>query len=70
MRIINPSYGVSPTAAAQSTADRPPIDWRSDPIVMFSNSKPMGELSAKVAKLLKLKNVSNKLDTSSQKIGH
>ena len=39
MRIVNPSFGrttsaEAPVAHAQST------DWRRDPIVLFSNSKP------------------------------
>jgi hypothetical protein len=38
MRIVNPSFGVS-VAGGEVIATRP-IDWRADPIVLFSNSKP------------------------------
>ena len=38
MRIVNPSFGHSAAADGQ-TATRA-VDWRRDPIVLFSNSKP------------------------------
>ena len=38
MRIVNPSFGLQPAGAEQVTTT--PVDWLSDPIVMFTNSKP------------------------------
>ena len=39
MRIVNPSFGVSETASqsAGSEAATDATDWRTDPIVLFSN---------------------------------
>ncbi len=38
MRIINPSFGIAP--AATETIKIGPVDWKRDPIAIFSNSKP------------------------------
>jgi hypothetical protein len=38
MRIVNPSFGLSPAGAEQAKTG--PVDWREDPIILFSNSKP------------------------------
>ncbi len=38
MHIVNPTYGVS-AAGGEAVAVKP-VDWRADPIVLFSNSKP------------------------------
>ena len=38
MRIVNPSFGLTPAGAEQVTTR--PVDWLADPIVMFTNSKP------------------------------
>ncbi len=38
MRIVNPTFGVS-AAGGEAVAVKP-VDWRADPIVLFSNSKP------------------------------
>jgi hypothetical protein len=38
MRIVNPSFGLSAASAAAVALQ--PIDWRSDAIALFSNSKP------------------------------
>ncbi len=38
MRIVNPSFGLAPAGAAQAAAAS--VDWRQDPIILFSNSKP------------------------------
>lgn len=38
MRIVNPTFGIS-AGGGESLAVKP-IDWRVDPIVLFSNSKP------------------------------
>ncbi len=38
MRIVNPSFGHS--AAADGQTETRAVDWRQDPIVLFSNSKP------------------------------
>lgn len=38
MRIVNPSFGRP--AGADQQAEIEAVDWRRDPIVLFSNSKP------------------------------
>lgn len=38
MRIINPSFGQASATAESVTSG--PVDWRRDPIILFSNSKP------------------------------
>jgi hypothetical protein len=38
MRIINPSFGLVPPSTEKKASG--PVDWRKDPIVLFSNSKP------------------------------
>lgn len=39
MRIVNPAFGLAPAGAEQATEARA-VNWREDPIVLFSNSKP------------------------------
>ncbi len=38
MRIVNPSFGHSPAGA--ETLKSGVVDWKRDPILLFSNSKP------------------------------
>ena len=38
MRIVNPSFGHMPAGAETLKAGA--VDWKSDPILLFSNSKP------------------------------
>ncbi len=38
MRIVNPTFGIS--ASGGETVAVKPVDWRADPIALFSNSKP------------------------------
>ena len=38
MRIVNPSFGHSPASA--ETLKSSTVDWKRDPILLFSNSKP------------------------------
>ena len=38
MRIVNPSFGVQPVSTEKRIAGA--VDWRRDPIMLFSNSKP------------------------------
>ena len=38
MRIINPSFGQAPAGA--ETLKGGAVDWKRDPILLFSNSKP------------------------------
>ncbi len=38
MRIVNPTFGVS--AAAGETVALKPVNWKTDAIALFSNSKP------------------------------
>lgn len=38
MRIVNPSFGQAAASAESMKAGT--VDWRRDPIVLFSNSKP------------------------------
>lgn len=38
MRIVNPSFGHAPVSAEALRSSA--VDWKSDPILLFSNSKP------------------------------
>lgn len=38
MRIINPSFGIQPASIEKVVGGA--VDWRRDPIALFSNSKP------------------------------
>jgi hypothetical protein len=38
MRIVNPAFGL--TQATRETFVSGPVDWKTDPIALFSNSKP------------------------------
>nr|WP_135469250.1 hypothetical protein [Crenalkalicoccus roseus] len=38
MRIVNPSFGLAPAGAEQAASGA--VDWREDPILLFSNAKP------------------------------
>lgn len=38
MRIVNPAFGQAP--AGIETVKSGAVDWRRDPIILFSNSKP------------------------------
>ena len=38
MRIVNPSFGHAPVGAEALRSGA--VDWKSDPILLFSNSKP------------------------------
>ena len=38
MRIVNPSFGLKAPESERVRADA--VDWRQDPIILFSNSKP------------------------------
>lgn len=38
MRLINPSFGLAPVTAESVKIGT--VDWRRDPIALFSNSKP------------------------------
>ena len=38
MRIVNPSFGVQPLSTETRIVGA--VDWRRDPIMLFSNSKP------------------------------
>lgn len=59
MRIVNPSFGVMP-AGAEQTVTRA-VNWREDPIVIFSNNKPNARelLEGVRAKLAALRRVDN-----------
>ena len=39
MRIVNPSFGVAP-AETTTSAPAGPVNWLTDPIVLFGNNKP------------------------------
>jgi hypothetical protein len=61
MRIVNPSFGIAPKES-QAATDRPPVNWLTDPIVFFSNSKPnakelMAGLKIKLATIRDVANV-------------
>lgn len=60
VRIVNPTYGVS--AAGGEAQVGQPFDWKTDPIALFSNSKPnarelMDGLKAKLADLRPVDNI-------------
>ena len=60
MRIVNPSFGLVP-AGTELTATRK-VDWRQDPIILFSNHKPNARellegVRAKLADLRRIDNV-------------
>jgi hypothetical protein len=38
IRIVNPSFGIAPVGAEQTAEIK--VDWKNDPILLFSNSKP------------------------------
>lgn len=59
MRVVNPSFGVAP-AGAEPTVTRK-VDWREDPIVLFSNHKPNARelLEGVRAKLASVRRVDN-----------
>jgi nucleotide-binding universal stress UspA family protein len=60
MRIVNPSFGITP-AESKTTEVAAPIDWLNDPIVLFGNSKPNAKelLEGVKAKLATLRRVDN-----------
>lgn len=60
MRIVNPSFGLTP-AESKATEVATPIDWLNDPIVLFGNSKPNAKelLEGVKAKLATLRRVDN-----------
>ena len=39
MRIVNPTFGVAP-AEGKPAAAAAPVNWLTDPIVLFGNNKP------------------------------
>ena len=39
MRIVNPTFGVAPADTA-AAAPASPVNWLTDPIVLFGNNKP------------------------------
>ena len=41
MRIVNPSFGIAQGGGEKAAAGK--VDWRNDPIILFSNSKPNGK---------------------------
>jgi hypothetical protein len=60
MRIVNPSYGVE-SAGGEVMAGKP-LDWMTDPIALFSNSKPNARelfegLRAKLADVRPIDNI-------------
>jgi nucleotide-binding universal stress UspA family protein len=59
MRIVNPSFGITPAGAEQATEGK--VDWRNDPIVLFGNSKPNARelLEGVKAQLASIRRVDN-----------
>ena len=60
MRIVNPTFGVSAATDEQLVVQ--PLDWTTDPIALFSNSKPnarelMDGVKAKLAQFRSVDNV-------------
>ena len=59
MRIVNPSFGVA--QGSSETLKSGQVDWKKDPIALFSNSKPNAKelLEGLKAKLATVRNVDN-----------
>lgn len=59
MRIVNPSFGLA--HGAKETIAIGPVDWKKDPIALFSNSKPNAKelLEGLRAKLASVRDVGN-----------
>jgi hypothetical protein len=59
MRIVNPSFGLAATTTEKVVAGK--VDWKKDPIALFSNSKPNAKelLEGLKAKLATVRNVDN-----------
>ena len=59
MRIVNPSFGLA--QGSSETLKSGAIDWKKDPIALFSNSKPNAKelLEGLKAKLATVRNVDN-----------
>lgn len=59
MRIVNPAFGLAQSSG--ETLKGGAIDWKKDPIVLFSNSKPNAKelLEGLKAKLGGVRNVDN-----------
>jgi len=60
VRIVNPTYGVSAVGGEAKVGA--PIDWMTDPIALFSNSKPnarelMDGLKAKLSDVRSIDNI-------------
>ena len=60
MRIVNPAFGLAPTTSEKIVGQK--IDWKKDPIALFSNSKPNAKellegLRAKLATVRPVDNV-------------
>ena len=59
MRIVNPSFGLA--QGSSETLKGGLVDWKKDPIALFSNSKPNAKelLEGLKAKLATVRNVGN-----------
>jgi hypothetical protein len=60
MRIVNPTFGIAPSTAEKLVTGK--VDWKTDPIALFSNSKPNAKellegLKAKLATVRAVDNV-------------
>ncbi len=60
MRIINPSFGLAPASTEKVVSGA--VDWRRDPIALFSNSKPNAKellegLKAKFGSIRSVENI-------------
>ena len=60
MRIVNPSFGVA--QGSSETLKSGQVDWKKDPIALFSNSKPNAKellegLKAKIATVRPVDNI-------------
>ena len=60
MRIVNPAFGLA--QGSSETLSSGQVDWKTDPIALFSNSKPNAKellegLKAKLATVRKVDNV-------------
>ena len=60
MRIVNPTFGFAPTTSEKLVTTK--VDWKTDPIALFSNSKPNAKellegLKAKLATVRRVDNI-------------
>ena len=61
MRIVNPTFVIPPEEKNDKSSGKAAVDWLSDPIIFFGNSKPNSKevMHALREKLADIRNVEN-----------